>query len=113
MRSKSVIAGRGASERTHCRNTEKLTRLILAAKVRRQGRERVSLGRRILNVLTHSVGDACGGQIVKSVLSDPNARPRVLLLRVFAIAKTRNNDATKIGSVPGFDYLLIPVGQRR
>ena len=33
--------------------------------------------------------------------------------RVFAIAKSRNNDANEKSSVPGFDSALVPAGQRR
>ena len=34
-----------------------------------------------------------------------------LLSRVFAIAKTRNNDTNEISSVPGFDDLVIQWGE--
>ncbi len=43
------------AERTHWRNAKKLAQMILAEKVMRYGREPLSLGRKVLNLLTHSV----------------------------------------------------------
>ena len=53
-----------------------MQRMILAAKVMRYGRETMSLGRKILNVLTQSVVRRVGpsGQIVKNVMRDAASR---------------------------------------